>query len=40
VRCGFRANVAAPPSGTINADPLELAREDAANVLAAMRATP
>jgi peptidoglycan/xylan/chitin deacetylase (PgdA/CDA1 family) len=36
IRCGFRANTAPPPSRRINSDPLELAREDVANVLAAM----
>jgi peptidoglycan/xylan/chitin deacetylase (PgdA/CDA1 family) len=36
IRCGFRANVVAPPSKRVNATTLELAREDAANVLAMM----
>lgn len=36
VRCGFRDNVAQPPSGRINGDPLELARQDAADLLAAL----
>jgi peptidoglycan/xylan/chitin deacetylase (PgdA/CDA1 family) len=36
VWCGFRANAVAPPGRPINAGPLELAREDAANVLIEM----
>jgi len=33
IQCGFRANTAPPPGGRINPSPLELAREDSANLL-------
>lgn len=33
IRAGFRANTAAPARGSVNGSPLELAREDASNLL-------
>lgn len=35
IRCGFRANAHPPSGGTINQHPLELARDDAANLVPA-----
>ncbi|OFW08748.1 MAG: hypothetical protein A3H96_04710 [Acidobacteria bacterium RIFCSPLOWO2_02_FULL_67_36] len=38
VRCGFRSNVTPPAHQTVNPGPLELAREDATNLLALLAA--
>lgn len=38
IRAGFRANTAAPARGRVNENPLELAREDAVNLVTAASA--